>query len=203
MPPRSPPCRGAVVLSADVGEAAAILSTAADEGEGSQTGAAPSHHIQNKSSQTAAGWRGRAGPPGALAVGGSCTSVVAAPLGATGRGSRLFDPSSRSLFFPEHVRQQHALEFETLVQGDMSVSQYEVRFFELSTFTTYVIVYEGLKARSFKNSLLPTFEQIVQRAQVYEQQKQQIRLSQQQQQQQRPQKGHAPPQQAQGRFHAA
>ncbi|MGV7959483.1 hypothetical protein PJP14_29725, partial [Mycobacterium kansasii] len=46
-------------------------------------------------------------------------------------------------FFPEHVRQQRALEFETLVQGDMTVSQYEARFVALSRFATYLVDDEG------------------------------------------------------------
>ncbi|XP_058070924.1 uncharacterized protein LOC131219959 [Magnolia sinica] len=83
-------------------------------------------------------------------------------------------------FFPEHVRQQRALEFEILVQGDMTVSQYEARFVALSRFATYLVDDEGRKARRFENGLrpalrsrvighmLPTFEQIVERAQIYE-----------------------------------
>ncbi|XP_058111232.1 uncharacterized protein LOC131254259 [Magnolia sinica] len=83
-------------------------------------------------------------------------------------------------FFPEHVQQQRALEFETLVQGDMTVSQYEARFVTLSRFATYLVDDERRKARRFVNGLYPalrsrvvrhllmTFDQVVQRALVYE-----------------------------------
>ncbi|XP_058103461.1 uncharacterized protein LOC131247034 [Magnolia sinica] len=83
-------------------------------------------------------------------------------------------------FFPDHVHQQRVLEFETLVQGDMLVSQYDARFIALSRFVTYLVDDEGQKASHFENGLrlvlrscvvghmLPMFEEVVQRAQIYE-----------------------------------
>ncbi|XP_058107085.1 uncharacterized protein LOC131250789 [Magnolia sinica] len=83
-------------------------------------------------------------------------------------------------FFPEHVRHQLELEFQTLVQGNMTVSQYEARFIALSRFATYFVDDEGRKAHRFQNGLRPglrsrvvghmlsTFEEVVERAQIYE-----------------------------------
>ncbi|XP_058076352.1 uncharacterized protein LOC131224931 [Magnolia sinica] len=83
-------------------------------------------------------------------------------------------------FFPKHIREQRALEFETLVQGEMMVSQYEARFIVLSRFASYIIDDEKRKARRFVSGLLPvlrsrgvghlltTFDEVVHRALVYE-----------------------------------
>ncbi|XP_058111234.1 uncharacterized protein LOC131254261 [Magnolia sinica] len=54
-------------------------------------------------------------------------------------------------FFPEHVRERRAMEFETLVQGDMTVSQYEARFLELSRFVPHLTGDEKMRARYFQN----------------------------------------------------
>ncbi|XP_058078605.1 uncharacterized protein LOC131226921 [Magnolia sinica] len=56
-------------------------------------------------------------------------------------------------FFPDHVHQQCTLKFETLVQGDMSVSQYEALFITLLRFMTYLVYDAGRKARRFENDL--------------------------------------------------
>ncbi|XP_058080656.1 uncharacterized protein LOC131228815 [Magnolia sinica] len=83
-------------------------------------------------------------------------------------------------FFPEHVWEQRALEFKTLVQGDITMSQYEARFVALSRFATYLVDDERGKACRFVNSLHPalrsrvvghlltTFAEVVHRALVYE-----------------------------------
>ncbi|XP_058103464.1 uncharacterized protein LOC131247037 [Magnolia sinica] len=83
-------------------------------------------------------------------------------------------------FFPEHVRDQWAMKFETLVQGDMTVSQYEARFVTLSKFAPYLADNERRRARCFQNGLHPalrsrvvghylmTFDQVIHRALVYE-----------------------------------
>ncbi|XP_058080668.1 uncharacterized protein LOC131228830 [Magnolia sinica] len=83
-------------------------------------------------------------------------------------------------FFPEHVQEQRAIEFKTLVQGDMTVSQYEARFVTLSRFTSYLVNDKKWKARRFVRGLRPalrscmvghcltTFDQVVHRALVYE-----------------------------------
>ncbi|XP_058076386.1 uncharacterized protein LOC131224967 [Magnolia sinica] len=83
-------------------------------------------------------------------------------------------------YFPDCIRRQRALEFETLVQGDMSVAQYAARFVALSRFAPYLVSDERQKARYFEKCLryglrdlvigheLPTFQAVVRRTQSYE-----------------------------------
>ncbi|XP_058078649.1 uncharacterized protein LOC131226975 [Magnolia sinica] len=58
-------------------------------------------------------------------------------------------------FFHEHVQEQRAMEFETLVQGDMTVSQYEACCLVLSRFTPYFTDDEKRKAHHFQKDLHP------------------------------------------------
>ncbi|XP_058075802.1 uncharacterized protein LOC131224297 [Magnolia sinica] len=72
------------------------------------------------------------------------------------------------------------MEFETLVQGDMSMSQYEARFLALSRFAPFLTDDEKRRACRFYNGLrstlrsqvvghcLETFDQVIHRALVYE-----------------------------------
>ncbi|XP_058103504.1 uncharacterized protein LOC131247079 [Magnolia sinica] len=83
-------------------------------------------------------------------------------------------------FFPEHIREKRALEFETLVQGEMTVSQYEAQFVTLYHFASYLDDDEKRKAKCFVSGLPPalysrvvghlltTFDEVVHRALVYE-----------------------------------
>ncbi|XP_058099766.1 uncharacterized protein LOC131244130 [Magnolia sinica] len=82
-------------------------------------------------------------------------------------------------FFPEHIQEQRTLEFETLVQSDMTMVQYEARFVALSSFATYLVDDERRKGRRFVSGLRPalgsrvvghlltTFTEVVHRALVY------------------------------------
>ncbi|XP_058076354.1 uncharacterized protein LOC131224933 [Magnolia sinica] len=103
-----------------------------------------------------------------------CTNQQRVPLA-------IFPSSSfNQKFFSEDIREQRALEFETLVQGDMSMSHYEARFVALSHFSSYLVDDERRKARRFVSSLCPalrsrmvrrllmTFDEVVHRALVYE-----------------------------------
>jgi hypothetical protein len=64
-------------------------------------------------------------------------------------------------FFPKAQRQLRAIEFQNLVQGDMTVEQYSAKFIELSRFTTNLIPDEESKAEQFKNGLNPHIKEIV------------------------------------------
>lgn len=48
------------------------------------------------------------------------------------------------------------IEFEHLIQGTMTVLEYESHFFELSKFVVGIINEEGEKARKFQQVLRPT-----------------------------------------------
>ncbi|XP_058111577.1 pollen-specific leucine-rich repeat extensin-like protein 2 [Magnolia sinica] len=56
---------------------------------------------------------------------------------------------------PTAAQEQRAMEFETLVQGDMTVLQYEARFLALSRFAPILISDEMMRARRFQNGLRP------------------------------------------------
>ncbi|XP_058076569.1 uncharacterized protein LOC131225138 [Magnolia sinica] len=82
-------------------------------------------------------------------------------------------------FFPEHVQIQRAIEFETLVQGNLSVLQYEAHFLALSRFTPHLTSDKKMRVRRFMTGLRPAlrsrvvghclemFNQVVHRALVY------------------------------------
>ena len=56
-------------------------------------------------------------------------------------------------FIPAHIRDQKVREFQDLVQGDMTVYQYEVRFTQLSCFTEALITPEPQRVRRFVEGL--------------------------------------------------
>jgi hypothetical protein len=58
-------------------------------------------------------------------------------------------------FFPRSQRQIRAIEFQNLVQGDMTVEKYSARFMELARFTANLIIDEETKAERFENGLNP------------------------------------------------
>ncbi len=56
-------------------------------------------------------------------------------------------------FFSQSQRQLWAIEFQNLVQGDMTVEQYSTRFMELARFAANLIPDEETKAERFQNGL--------------------------------------------------
>ena len=56
-------------------------------------------------------------------------------------------------FIPVHVRDQQLREFQDLVQGDMAVYQYELRFTQLSRFAEALITPESQRVRRFVEGL--------------------------------------------------
>ncbi|XP_058103451.1 uncharacterized protein LOC131247023 [Magnolia sinica] len=83
-------------------------------------------------------------------------------------------------FFPEHIHEQRALEFETIVQGEMTMSQYEAQHVALYCFTSYLVDNEKRKAYRFVSGLRPIlhnrsvghlltiFDEVVHQPLVYE-----------------------------------
>ena len=58
-------------------------------------------------------------------------------------------------YFGRAVRAARRQEFSTLVQGSLTVAQYETRFSELSRFAPELISTEELRARRFEDGLMP------------------------------------------------
>jgi len=58
-------------------------------------------------------------------------------------------------FFPRSQRQLRVIKFQNLVQGNMIVEQYSVRFMEFARFTANLIPDEESKAERFENGLNP------------------------------------------------
>ena len=56
-------------------------------------------------------------------------------------------------FLPESVREARSYEFEKLVQGDLSVTEYEVEFTRLSRFAGYLVPTEERKIKRFVRGL--------------------------------------------------
>ncbi|WP_368858375.1 hypothetical protein, partial [Streptomyces clavifer] len=79
-------------------------------------------------------------------------------------------------FIPAHIREQKLREFQALVQGDMTVYQYELRFTQLSRFAEALITPESERIRRFVDGLrddiqlhmtcidYPTYEEAVRKA---------------------------------------
>lgn len=75
--------------------------------------------------------------------------------------------------FPNTVRQERIWQFQTLKQGEMSVTQYVAKFEELARYAAQYVADEGEKARKFEWGLdpiirgkvlplrLPTFADVV------------------------------------------
>jgi hypothetical protein len=73
----------------------------------------------------------------------------------------LFKVEYNSRFFPRAQRQLRAIEFQNLVQGNMTVEQYSARFMELARFAANLIPDEESKAERFKNDLNPQIKERV------------------------------------------
>ena len=59
-------------------------------------------------------------------------------------------------YFPESVRDQLRMQFELLQQGNMSVSQYAIKFQSLSRFALELVTSEDRKCRRFEKGLCPS-----------------------------------------------
>jgi hypothetical protein len=73
----------------------------------------------------------------------------------------LFKIEYNRRFFPKAQRQLRAIEFQNLVQGNMTVEQYFTKFIELARFATNLIPDEESKAERFENGLNPCIKEIV------------------------------------------
>ncbi|XP_062150625.1 uncharacterized protein LOC133859294 [Alnus glutinosa] len=73
----------------------------------------------------------------------------------------LFKIEYNRRFFPRAQRQLRAIEFQNLVQGDMTVEQYFARFIELARFAVNLIPDEESKAERFEHGLNPQIKERV------------------------------------------
>jgi hypothetical protein len=73
----------------------------------------------------------------------------------------LFKIEYNRRFFPQAQRQLIAIEFQNLVQGNISVEQYSARFMELARFAANLITDEESKAERFENSLNPQIKGVI------------------------------------------
>jgi hypothetical protein len=73
----------------------------------------------------------------------------------------LFKIEYNRRFFPQAQRYLRAIEFQNLVQGNMSVEQYSAIFMELTRFTANLILDEESKAKRFENRLNPCIKEMV------------------------------------------
>jgi hypothetical protein len=73
----------------------------------------------------------------------------------------MFKEEYNRRFFPRSQRQLRAIEFQNLVQGDMTVEQYSARFMELARFAANLIPDEETKAERFENGLNPRIRERV------------------------------------------
>jgi len=64
-------------------------------------------------------------------------------------------------FFPRFQRQLRAIEFQNLVQGNMTVEQYSTRFMELARFVANLIPDKESKVELFENGLNPRIKERV------------------------------------------
>ena len=59
------------------------------------------------------------------------------------------------MYFSESLRFEKKSEFTRLIQGNMIVAQYEVKFIELSHFAPDLVAIDSIKARRFEKGLKP------------------------------------------------
>ncbi|XP_062151921.1 uncharacterized protein LOC133860306 [Alnus glutinosa] len=67
----------------------------------------------------------------------------------------MFKEEYNRRFFPRSQRQLRAIEFQNLVQGDMTVEQYSTKFMELARFAANLIPDKETKVERFENGLNP------------------------------------------------
>ena len=70
-----------------------------------------------------------------------------------------FEELFNEKYFSESIRHIKEVEFVKLTQGNMTVSQYEVKFAELSRFPSHLIDDEARMARMFLRGLKPKIRQ--------------------------------------------
>ena len=92
-----------------------------------------------------------------------------------------FEELFNEKYFPESIRHMKEVEFIKLTQGNMTVSQYEAKFAELSRFASHLVDDEARMTRMFLRGLKPKIRQhlishklclysdVVDRAQIVEQ----------------------------------
>jgi hypothetical protein len=74
---------------------------------------------------------------------------------------KMFRVEYNRRFFPRSQRQLRAIEFQNLVQDNMTVEQYSARFMELARFAANLIPDEETKAERFENGLNPRIRERV------------------------------------------
>ncbi|MQM17444.1 hypothetical protein Taro_050415 [Colocasia esculenta] len=62
----------------------------------------------------------------------------------------------RAKFIPEHIQDKMEQEFLSLIQGSMTVLEYEARFAELSKYAPHIVTDERKKAKKFVMGLKPS-----------------------------------------------
>ncbi|XP_057506554.1 uncharacterized protein LOC130789763 [Actinidia eriantha] len=68
-----------------------------------------------------------------------------------------FESTFEDQYFPEAYRDELREQFEKLVQGDMTVSEYAIKFQSLSRFAPDLVNTEAKKCKRFENVLNPSF----------------------------------------------
>ncbi|XP_057465723.1 uncharacterized protein LOC130755341 [Actinidia eriantha] len=68
-----------------------------------------------------------------------------------------FESTFEDQYFPEAYRDELREQFEKLVQGDMTVSEYAIKFQSLSRFAPDLVNTEAKKCKRFENGLNPSF----------------------------------------------
>lgn len=93
----------------------------------------------------------------------------------------MFVEAFNKKYFPPSVRERKMVDFLELVQGDMTVDEYDARFVELSRYAPAFFENETQKARKFERGLhprigyrltalnLPTYAEVLDRARLVEQ----------------------------------
>ncbi|XP_057492420.1 uncharacterized protein LOC130778017 [Actinidia eriantha] len=68
-----------------------------------------------------------------------------------------FESTFEDQYFPEAYRDELREQFEKLVQGDMTISEYAIKFQSLSRFAPDLVNTEAKKCKRFENGLNPSF----------------------------------------------
>ncbi|KAJ8619853.1 hypothetical protein MRB53_028382 [Persea americana] len=67
----------------------------------------------------------------------------------------VFKDTFNKKYIPKHIRAQKAQEFANLIQGNMTVAEYEAKFSELARYAPHLIPDEASKADKFEKGLRP------------------------------------------------
>ncbi|XP_024031838.1 uncharacterized protein LOC112094627 [Morus notabilis] len=74
-------------------------------------------------------------------------------IDVTGLTWEQFETLFNKQYFPQSYRDEKALEFMSLLQGDMSVREYEAKFNDLSRFAPSLVEFEHLRCLKFEKGL--------------------------------------------------